>query len=124
VTQSFRLSPAGDDSFDNSIAELRAQGYGRTDRLYLVFVDTTAAGICGIASQWHDDKPGQSNRNNTGPAYARVDAAAFTKLTGGIEAQVNVENVFGAAYFPTAHNDNNIAPGGPRTVKATLRFGL
>ncbi|HEU4705189.1 MAG TPA: hypothetical protein VFS45_05745, partial [Sphingomicrobium sp.] len=56
--------------------------------------------------------------------YARVDAAAFYKLTRGVEAQVNVENVFGADYFPTAHNDNNIAPGAPRTVKATLRFGL
>ena len=58
------------------------------------------------------------------PAYARVDAAAFYKFAAGVEAQVNVENLFGANYFPTAHNDNNIAPGAPRTVKATLRFGL
>jgi catecholate siderophore receptor len=58
------------------------------------------------------------------PAYARVDAAAFYKLARGVEAQVNVENVFGADYFPTAHNDNNIAPGAPRTVRATLRLGL
>ena len=42
----------------------------------------------------------------------------------GIEAQINVENIFGADYFPTAHNDNNIAPGAPRTIKAQLRFGL
>jgi len=58
------------------------------------------------------------------PGYARFDTALFYELTRGVEAQVNVENVFGADYFPTAHNDNNIAPGGPRTVKATLRFGL
>ncbi|HUE79699.1 MAG TPA: TonB-dependent siderophore receptor [Sphingomicrobium sp.] len=58
------------------------------------------------------------------PGYARVDAAAFYELSRGVEAQVNVENVFGADYFPTAHNDNNIAPGAPRTVKATLRFGI
>jgi len=58
------------------------------------------------------------------PAYARVDAAAYYKLTKGIEAQVNVENILGADYFPTAHSDNNIAPGGPRTVKAQLRFGF
>ena len=45
------------------------------------------------------------------PGYARVDAALFYKLTDGIEAQVNVENIFGADYFPTAHSDNNIAPG-------------
>jgi catecholate siderophore receptor len=58
------------------------------------------------------------------PAYARVDAAAYYRLTSGVEAQINVENLFDADYFPTAHNDNNIAPGAPRTVKGTLRFGL
>ena len=58
------------------------------------------------------------------PSYARVDAAAFYKLMRGIEAQINVENIFGADYFPTAHNDNNIAPGAPRTIKAQLRFGF
>jgi outer membrane receptor for ferric coprogen and ferric-rhodotorulic acid len=30
--------------------------------------------------------------------------------------------LFGADYFPTANNDNNIAPGAPRTVKATLGY--
>ena len=56
------------------------------------------------------------------PAYARVDGALFYKLPNGIEAQVNFENILGADYFPTAHNDNNIAPGAPRTVKATLGY--
>jgi catecholate siderophore receptor len=56
------------------------------------------------------------------PSYARVDAAVFYELSDGIEAQVNVENLFGADYFPTAHNDNNIAPGAPTTARATLRF--
>ena len=58
------------------------------------------------------------------PGYARVDTALFYELSRGVEAQLNVENVLGADYFPTAHNDNNIAPGAPRTVKATVRFGL
>ena len=58
------------------------------------------------------------------PGYARADGALYYQLTKGIEAQVNVENLFGADYFPTAHNDNNIAPGAPRTVRATLNFGL
>ncbi|HEX9946769.1 MAG TPA: TonB-dependent siderophore receptor [Allosphingosinicella sp.] len=56
------------------------------------------------------------------PGYARVDAAVFYQLSDGIEAQVNVENLFGADYFPTAHNDNNIAPGAPTTARATVRF--
>ena len=58
------------------------------------------------------------------PSYARVDAAAYYKVMRGIEAQINVENIFGADYFPTAHNDNNIGPGAPRTVKAQLKFGF
>jgi catecholate siderophore receptor len=56
------------------------------------------------------------------PGYARVDAALFYKLAPGLEAQVNVENLLGADYFPTAHNDNNVAPGAPRTASATVRF--
>jgi len=58
------------------------------------------------------------------PSYARVDAAAFYKVAKGVEAQVNFENIFGADYFPTAHNDNNIAPGAPTTARATLRFRM
>lgn len=58
------------------------------------------------------------------PGYARVDAAIFYEITDDIEAQVNVENLFGADYFPNAHSDNNIAPGAPTTVKAAIRFGF
>ena len=58
------------------------------------------------------------------PGYARVDGALFYKITKDIEAQLNVENIFGADYFPTAHNDNNIAPGAPRSAKLTLRVGM
>src|SRR6476659_6927587 len=56
------------------------------------------------------------------PGYTRVDAALYYKLPHGMEAQVNFENVFGAHYFPTASNDNNIAPGAPRSVKATVGY--
>jgi catecholate siderophore receptor len=56
------------------------------------------------------------------PGYARVDAAIFYRITKAIEAQLNVENLLGEDYFPTAHNDNNIAPGAPTTARATLRF--
>ena len=56
------------------------------------------------------------------PGYTRVDGALFYKLPNGLEAQVNVENILGADYFPTAHSDNNIAPGAPRTVKATVGY--
>jgi catecholate siderophore receptor len=56
------------------------------------------------------------------PAFTRVDAAAYLKLTRAIEAQINVENLLGARYFASAFNDNNIMPGAPTTLRGTLRF--
>ena len=58
------------------------------------------------------------------PAHTRFDAAIFVTLPAGIEAQVNVENLFNTDYFPTAHNDNNISPGAPTTARLTLRKRL
>jgi len=56
------------------------------------------------------------------PGYVRVDAALYYKLPHGLEAQVNVENLLGAHYFPTANADNNIAPGAARTFKASIGY--
>lgn len=56
------------------------------------------------------------------PGYARFDAALFYTVAKGIEAQVNVENIFNTDYFATAHSDNNIAPGAPTNVKAAVRL--
>ena len=54
------------------------------------------------------------------PAYTRLDAALFYKLTDRIEAQLNVENIGDTRYFPNAHNDNNISTGAPINARATL----
>jgi catecholate siderophore receptor len=61
---------------------------------------------------------------NTGllPAFTRVDAAAYVRLSDTIEAQVNVENLLGSDCFSSAFNDNNIMPGAPTSVRGTLRF--
>jgi catecholate siderophore receptor len=56
------------------------------------------------------------------PGYARLDAAIFYKLRHGLEAQVNIENLLGARYFPTANADNNIIPGAPRTIKGMIGY--
>jgi catecholate siderophore receptor len=55
------------------------------------------------------------------PSYTRVDAALFFRVAQGIEAQVNVENLFDESYFPTAHNDSNISTGAPFTARGTVR---
>jgi catecholate siderophore receptor len=56
------------------------------------------------------------------PAYTRVDAAFYFPILERLEGQVNVENLLGETYFPTAHNDNNISTGAPRSVRGTIRF--
>lgn len=58
------------------------------------------------------------------PAYTRVDVALYYKLSDAIEAQVNVENLFDAGYFPTSNGDHNISTGAPINARATLRFRL
>jgi len=54
------------------------------------------------------------------PAYTRIDAAAFFKITERIEAQVNVENLTDSRYFPLAHTDNNISTGAPLNARFTV----
>jgi hypothetical protein len=68
----------GDDYFGATIREVIAQGHDRTDRIYVMFVDTTSAGICGIATMSNDDRAGDVNGHNDGPAYARVDAQCWS----------------------------------------------
>lgn len=58
------------------------------------------------------------------PAFARVDAAVFFRITPRVRAQVNVENLFDERYYPSAHNNNNIAPGSPRAVRVALTTGF
>jgi catecholate siderophore receptor len=54
------------------------------------------------------------------PSYTRLDAAIYVKLTEGVEAQLNVENLTNTRYFPVAHNDNNISTGAPINGRFTI----
>ena len=55
------------------------------------------------------------------PAFTRVDAATFWDVTERIAIQLNVENLFDTAYYPSAHTDNNIAPGEPISARVGVR---
>jgi hypothetical protein len=72
-----QLSPSGDDSLDNTITELSAKGFNRSDRKYLVWSD--AARYCGIGEILNDDRADVGNTNNYGPSFARVDASCWGK---------------------------------------------
>lgn len=54
------------------------------------------------------------------PGYARVDGAAFIKLSENVSARLNIENILGAKYFAAATSNNNILPGAPRSAFVTI----
>ncbi len=54
------------------------------------------------------------------PAFTRVDAAVFYRVSDAVELQLNVENLFDTTYFPDAHNNNNISTGAPLNARLTL----
>ncbi|MQA99815.1 MAG: hypothetical protein GEU78_05920 [Actinobacteria bacterium] len=70
------LSSSGVDTFSAMISELKAKGFDRSDRKYLIWVDA-AVGICGLGQMYLDDRAGGDNRNNRGSMYARVDAPCW-----------------------------------------------
>ena len=54
------------------------------------------------------------------PSFTRVDGAVYYRLSKQYRLQLNVENLFNKKYWASAHNDNNITPGAPRSVKLSL----
>jgi len=58
------------------------------------------------------------------PGFTRFDAAAYAQVTEGVKLQLNVQNLFDRKYYATAHSNNNITPGAPRTflVSVTSSF--
>ena len=54
------------------------------------------------------------------PAFTRADGAAYFAIVENLSAQLNVENLFDATYYPLANGNNNITPGSPRAVRLSL----
>ena len=85
------MTPTGDDDFGNTIAELQALGFNRTDRKYMIFADATV--YCGIGTfAWAGDSPGPDNVSNGGPSYGRSDAGCWT---GAVAAHEHMHNIGG-----------------------------
>lgn len=51
------------------------------------------------------------------PAYSRIDGGLYADLFPHTRLQINIENVLDTRYHLTAHSNNNISPGAPRTVR-------
>ncbi len=90
------MSATGDDSFGQTMTELRNAGHTSIARRYLVWMDSDAdhgADICGIGEVYgNHDTPGQDNPNNGGanPGYyglvSRIDQQCWGIANQSIEA--------------------------------------
>jgi hypothetical protein len=69
--------PAGSlATFGATVAAVQALGYTSPARKYLMWTDATT--LCGVASLYNDDSPGQGNDNNgLYPQYARIDSSCW-----------------------------------------------
>ncbi len=54
------------------------------------------------------------------PSFTRFDGAVYYRFSKQYRLQLNAENLFDKKYWASAHNDNNITPGAPRSVKLSL----
>jgi catecholate siderophore receptor len=81
------------------------------------FTEKWGAGV-GLISQTHYF----ANADNLVivPGFTRVDGAVFYRFNDNLRAQLNVENIFGTKYYPTADANNNITPGSPRAARFTM----
>lgn len=103
--------PAGSlDSFAATVKALGNLGYNRADRKYLMFSDANV--YCGIGTYVDDNRPGRTNRNNGGPAYARVDSGCWSSTMAAHE----LTHILGAVL--------NGAPNGTGTGGCTDGYDL
>ncbi len=56
------------------------------------------------------------------PAFTRVDGAVYWTVNPTMQLQLNVENLGNKRYFASAHNNNNITPGAPRSAWIRLNY--
>lgn len=81
------------------------------------FTEALGAGI-GVINQ-SSYFPSADNQVRV-PGFTRFDAAFFWNISEKWLAQLNLENLFGAKYYPVAHSNNNITPGSPFAARFAL----
>jgi catecholate siderophore receptor len=94
-----------------------------TVSLWNRYQPTPALGV-GLGVIYQDDVYAAIDDSVTLPGYTRFDAAAYYGVSRYLRLQVNVENLFNRKYFATAHSNNNITPGSPRSVRAAVVTGF
>lgn len=56
------------------------------------------------------------------PSFTRLDAAVYWTPVKWMQVQLNVENLTDRRYFASAHSNNNIMPGAPRSAWLSFNF--
>ena len=120
-------------SFSATIDALEARGLTAASSKYLVWAD--AAGYCGIATTYADDRPTMDNLNNgQAPSYARIDRKCWGKveahelvhMLGGI--QQSARNSTGGFHCSDGHDvmcyDDGTARSAQRSVCGKEGAGL
>jgi catecholate siderophore receptor len=69
---------------------------------------------------YRDSLATSTSNTVTLPSFTRVDGAIYYRLSKQYRLQLNVENLLDKKYWASAHNDNNITPGAPRSAKLSL----
>jgi catecholate siderophore receptor len=63
-----------------------------------------------------------TNNSVTLPGFTRLDAALYYTQSRQLKWQLNIENITDKNYYSSAHNDNNISVGTPRSLKISAHF--
>jgi hypothetical protein len=102
VVDQVALTAAGDDTFSNTISQLRSLGYTRPDRKYMVWMDTPGGRssiYCGIAQLYLDDSDSITNHNNGHTSVqgmvSRIDAGCWGSTGTPVEAHELMHNLGG-----------------------------
>ncbi len=103
VVERVTLTPTGDDYFNNTMSELKAQGYTSTDRKYQIWMDAEI--YCGLSTVRGDDQPGQANLNNGGPSFSRTDAGCWGRESS-TEAH-ELMHALGAVQYTAPHQSSS-----------------
>jgi catecholate siderophore receptor len=78
----------------------------------------------GLGVIYQDEMFAAIDNAVTLPGFTRFDAGVYFNLNRDLRAQLNVENLFDEEYFITSHSNNNISPGSPRAVRASVTAGF
>jgi plastocyanin len=97
------LSATGDDDIYKTRDELKAQGFGRADRKYAVWMDANV--YCGIGFVESDDSAASTNRNNGNASVPGLVSRTDAQCWGMAEAHELMHNL-GGVQLSAPHTSN------------------